>query len=125
MFDQSKPSTALGTGSFACRSGLVRFDRSRDSSSRASIPEYAESWPGVAVSRNHDIISLDMNGNLAREANSPRLSSEILSTGRTPPSSSPKARVQPDRSTGSSYSTSASPAASACPRPPRPIHLGR
>lgn len=48
-WDQSRPSPALGTGIPACLSSPARFERSRDSSSRASIDEHAENWRGGGV----------------------------------------------------------------------------
>ena len=56
----------LGTRNPPAATASPASDCPCDSSSRASIPEHAESWPGVAVSRNHDIVSLDMNSDLAR-----------------------------------------------------------
>ena len=81
---RSKPSTALGAGNLACRNSLARFDRSRDSSSREH-PRARGGWPGVAVSRNHDIVSADMNSDLAREGELPALRlRDPAGTGRTP-----------------------------------------
>lgn len=48
-WDQSRPSPALGTGIPARLSSPARFERSRDSSSRASIDEHAENWRGGGV----------------------------------------------------------------------------
>lgn len=64
-FDQSNPSTDLGTGKRACLRSLSLLALSRWAISDSSMPPQAATCPGVADARKASMVWFDMNSALA------------------------------------------------------------